>query len=67
MKKILFLLSIALSIVLSQESCYYDKGDVLGGEQVCDTTAFTYSLQVEPIISIHCIGCHNSGERIRWS
>jgi hypothetical protein len=58
-KLFLSLLSVSL-ILLSLDSCYYDKADVLLGDVNCDTTAYTYSNQVEPIISQYCISCHNT-------
>lgn len=57
----LFLSLLVISIVvLSMDSCYYDKADILLGDVNCDSTAFTYSGQVEPILSQYCISCHNT-------
>ena len=41
-------------------SCFYDKADVLITDQNCDTNSYTYSTQVQAIISQYCISCHNS-------
>ena len=56
MKRVVFLSLIIVVFVISLDSCYYDKGDVLGG--VCDTTSVTYSNQVRSIIDLNCIDCH---------
>lgn len=46
-------------IIISLDSCYYDKADVLMGDVTCDTTSFTYSNQIQPILSQYCISCHS--------
>jgi len=57
----LFLSVLSVSILLlSLDSCYYDKADILLGDVNCDTTAYTYSGQIAPIISQNCISCHNT-------
>lgn len=58
MNKIILSLSFAIIVIVSLDSCYYDKADVLLGNVSCDTTAFTYSNQVQPIMSQYCVSCH---------
>jgi mono/diheme cytochrome c family protein len=60
MNKLVILIIAVFAMILSLDSCYYDKADVLTGGVICDTTAFTYSNQVQPIISQYCISCHNT-------
>ena len=42
--------------------CYYDVEEELypSTGQMCDTSAVTYSLSVEPIISSNCYVCHSA-------
>ena len=63
--KIIALLVVSILSVLSFESCYYDKADLLypGGEGPCDTSLVAkYSTEVLPIMSVSCNtgGCHNT-------
>lgn len=60
MKKILFLLSLVL---LFLSSCYYDTEEslfpqlYLKGSQ-CDTSIYTFSGAVQPMLNAYCVGCH---------
>jgi hypothetical protein len=45
-------------IILSMNSCYYDKEEVLYPQTVCDTAVITYSQTIAPIISSFCNSCH---------
>lgn len=42
-------------------SCYYDNEEYLySGSTTCDTTDFTFSTRINPIISSSCLpGCHS--------
>ena len=45
-------------VLLSASSCYYDKGEILYPQTVCDTAVVTYSASVAPILSANCVSCH---------
>lgn len=60
MNKLLFILLITISVLLSLDSCYYDKGDILNGN-LCDTLNVSYSKQISEIITINCLSCHETG------
>ena len=45
-------------VIISLNSCYYDKADLLYPDKACDSTAVTYSTSVLPILSSNCISCH---------
>lgn len=47
-------------IGISISGCYYDNEDELYKytKSPCDTTVFTYSQKVEPILRASCFGCH---------
>lgn len=53
------LLSICLMVSLN--SCYYDKAELLYPNNVCDTAAVKYSTSVLPVLSSSCISCHGGG------
>jgi len=64
MKMILFILATALT-VLSFESCYYDKAELLypNSNLPCDTTTVVqFSTDVLPVMNASCNlgGCHNT-------
>lgn len=41
--------------------CYYDiESDLYPQGQVCDSVAISYAVDVAPIISNRCLGCHNA-------
>lgn len=43
-------------------ACYYDSEEYLypaGSGSGCDTTNVTYSGTVAPLLTTHCVGCHN--------
>lgn len=60
--KITVLLGIAISLVIV--SCYYDSEEYLygrpGSENCGDTTIFTYTGGVQPILEKYCYSCHNN-------
>lgn len=63
MKNIRFLFSFGLVLVLSLSSCYYDKEDLLYGNDDCTVNSVSYSVDIEPIINTSCAisGCHVQG------
>ena len=58
MRKILIVLTIALSVFYLQ-GCYYDKADLVYPKSDCDTTGMTYTSDIQSIITTRCSGCHN--------
>ena len=60
-KKFLILfLPISILFGLLVSGCYYDNEEELYkyAQTPCDTTVFTYSQKVQPILSTHCYSCH---------
>jgi hypothetical protein len=61
MNKILMLI---FSIVIIVSSCYNDSEEGLFPQNVidaqCDTTVFTFSLAIKPMIDANCITCHKT-------
>lgn len=53
-----------LLIVILFSGCYFDKKENLyapqAGTNNCDTTALTYSAQIQPILTASCVGCHSA-------
>jgi cytochrome c5 len=54
-----------VAIIVSLESCYYDKFDeihpTVGYKNTCDTTlANTYTGSINAIMQVNCVGCHSS-------
>lgn len=49
--------------VISLNSCYYDKEEVLYKNDSCDTTDVSYRNEIQPIINNNCAiaGCHVQG------
>lgn len=47
------------SITLLFSSCYYDKEDLLYGQNFCDTSVVKYSVQITNILNTSCLSCHN--------
>ena len=47
-------------IGISISGCYYDNEEELYkySQSPCDTTVFTYSQKVEPILQANCYSCH---------
>ena len=60
MKNFIYILAVCTAILVSLDSCYYDKADQISAF-VCDTTAITYSETVQSIITNNCIECHGAG------
>jgi hypothetical protein len=53
-------LVLSVGVFLSSiESCTKDK-TLTGNTTLCDTTAVSYTNQIEPIVTLNCIGCHSS-------
>lgn len=59
-KGILFLLTLMIIFLLS--ACYYDSIEYLFPEEnnQCDTTSFSYSTDVKPILQNNCYSCHSN-------
>ena len=62
-------LIILLAFVAS--SCYNDSRENLNPQlpanentSVCDTTAVTYTKDIQPILNTSCVGCHGTGSAI---
>ena len=45
-------------ILLTINSCYYDKAEILYPPSNCDTAAVTYSRSILPILGANCNSCH---------
>jgi len=61
MKNNILIFLIFSLITLLSESCYYDKAYVLSpGAVPCDTTSFTYSGEINPILLQYCMDCHST-------
>ena len=44
-------------------SCYYDTDEALFPQlslKGCDTTVFTFSGAIQPMVNAYCIGCHRT-------
>ncbi|NJN78931.1 MAG: DUF3365 domain-containing protein [Saprospiraceae bacterium] len=56
------LIAVVLFATFILSSCYYDNKQDLYQfyNSQCDTTAISYSLDVEPIINAQCLSCHNA-------
>lgn len=57
----LFFLSVLFLTILS--SCYYDTDEALFPQlslKGCDTTQYTFSGAIQPMINAYCIGCHRT-------
>lgn len=54
--------AIILFAMLILSSCYYDNKEDLYifYQNQCDTTAISYSLDIEPIMTAQCVSCHNT-------
>lgn len=50
-------------LILSFSACYYDKEDLLYGNDDCVVEGLSYSVDIEPIINSSCAtsGCHVQG------
>jgi hypothetical protein len=66
MKKI-YVSILSIGTICFLNSCYYDNLKELRPKSAlsnnsCDTSGvISYSLQIEPILSSACLGCHNPG------
>jgi hypothetical protein len=52
------LLTILGFVIISLNSCYYDKSELLYPASACDTAMVKYSTSVLPVLSSNCIICH---------
>lgn len=62
MKNLIYISAFVLFIVTG--SCYYDSEEYLfrvPGGNCADTTVFTYTAGVQPILSQYCYSCHSNG------
>ncbi len=59
-KGILFFAAILIMFLVS--TCYYDSMEYLFPEtdDQCDTTSFTFSVDVKPILENNCYSCHSN-------
>ena len=49
-----------LVLIFGTSSCYYDDYETLyGNAAACDTSAVTFSQDIDALISQNCEGCHN--------
>ncbi len=46
------------AFMLTMNSCYYDKAEILYPPNTCDTATVTYNVSIIPILSANCTGCH---------
>jgi hypothetical protein len=61
MKQGIILLSILL-IIIFLPTCYYDSEEYLFPQvnNQCDTTSYTFSADVKPILENNCYSCHSN-------
>jgi hypothetical protein len=57
------LIFLLIIMAASLSGCYYDNEEELYKytQSPCDTNAFTYAKDIEPIISSSCYSCHGQG------
>lgn len=62
MKRILFILSIA--IIATMTGCYYDSEEALYPtfSTTCDLSNVTFSATVKPILQASCLSCHSNSK-----
>lgn len=55
-------LSIIIIVAFMTGSCYYDSEEALFPvlNDFCDTTNFTYSTGVRPVMEQYCLSCHSN-------
>ncbi|MDZ4822639.1 MAG: hypothetical protein SH856_04205 [Flavobacteriales bacterium] len=56
--KIFIFSTLAFAGAMFLDSCYFDNEEYLYGLNVCDTTDFTFSSRINPIIESSCFPCH---------
>ncbi len=64
MKNLKYLFLAGISAMILTGSCYYDSEEYLfgvPGGNCADTTVFTYTAGVQPILSQYCYSCHSNG------
>ena len=60
-KSSLILFGILLTLISASSGCYYDiESNLYPDVLVCDSLAISYNLDVAPIISTKCLGCHSN-------
>ncbi|HAB31758.1 MAG TPA: hypothetical protein DCE13_04365 [Cryomorphaceae bacterium] len=47
-----------LILLLSAASCYYDNAEDLYGSTPCDVSMVTWSVDIQPMIQVQCLSCH---------
>jgi len=52
------LLLVIGAFILTINSCYYDKAELLYPPNTCDTVTVTYSSSIVPILGANCTSCH---------
>lgn len=60
--KLFFSIIILGTVLLTVQSCYYDKEDLLygnGNVPCTDTSAASYTQKVVPILQQYCYSCHS--------
>lgn len=60
MKKPTSIFGLFLLVVICTQ-CYYDKEDILYGDEMCLTENMSYTNDIVPILETHCLTCHNQG------
>lgn len=53
-----WLVVLLMCSALSLQSCYYDVEEELYPNDMCDTTAVTFSGSIQPILARNCTTCH---------
>ena len=51
----------SMIVIVSQTNCFYDNEEEQYGTAVCDTTAMSFSTDIQPIIQANCVSCHTPG------
>jgi len=52
------LLAVGLFLLLTCNSCYYNKAEILYPPSTCDTATVTYRVSIQPILGANCNPCH---------
>jgi hypothetical protein len=61
MKRILFFITIFISLTVLIFSCKKSSEDILSAGVTCDTVSVSYSGDVIPILQQNCYSCHGTG------
>lgn len=58
----------ALLLIVSLPSCYYDNiEETYPGGVPCDEAAVSWTLDIQPMVNVHCSGCHNGTQEFDLS